>query len=327
MLQAVQDLSLARGLTKVQQIVRTAARELTGADGATFILNENGFCYYADEDAIAPLWKGRRFPQENCISGWVMRHREAAVISDIYADPRIPHEVYRPTFVRSLAMVPIRTNEPIGAIGNYWATQHLPGKIDLWLLQALADAASIAVENVQVYSELEQRVQERTRELAEAKEELERLSVTDELTGLHNRRGFYRLAHRALGGGRRFLLVYIDVDGLKHVNDRHGHAAGDALIKAVADALRSSFRHTDILARIGGDEFCVLVPDPHDDAETLRNAIKLRIEELNQASAKFRYSASLGVLEAAADDLDSLDGLIARADELMYRDKQAKRTA
>ena len=66
---AVQELSLARDLATIQGIVRGTARELTGADGATFVLRDNGYCYYADEDAISPLWKGRRFPMETCISG------------------------------------------------------------------------------------------------------------------------------------------------------------------------------------------------------------------------------------------------------------------
>src|SRR5919201_1891452 len=102
---AVQELSLARELPAIQRIVRSTARELTGADGATFVLRDNGYCYYADENAISPLWKGRRFPMEACISGWVMLNRKPAVIEDIYQDARIRHEAYRPTFVKSLAMV------------------------------------------------------------------------------------------------------------------------------------------------------------------------------------------------------------------------------
>lgn len=119
LLRAVQELSLARSLADIQRIVRTSARELTGCDGATFVLRENDKCYYADEEAIAPQWKGNRFPIEACISGWAMLNRDAAVIPDIYVDPRIPHGIYRPTFVKSLVMVPIRRLDPIGAIGNY----------------------------------------------------------------------------------------------------------------------------------------------------------------------------------------------------------------
>jgi GAF domain-containing protein len=146
----VQELSRARSLEEIQRTVRTAARELTGADGATFVLREGDHCFYADEDAIAPLWKGMRFPLSACISGWVMLNRRPAVIDDIYDDARIPADAYRPTFVKSLAMVPIRSfAEPIGAIGNYWAQRRLPTDAEVRLLQALADATSVAIENVQ----------------------------------------------------------------------------------------------------------------------------------------------------------------------------------
>jgi PAS domain S-box-containing protein len=165
LVEVVQLLSLARDLSTVMEIVRHAARNLTGADGATFVLRDNGKCFYAEEDAISPLWKGQRFPMSSCISGWAMLNRQPAVIEDIYADSRIPADAYRPTFVRSLVMVPIRTLDPVGAIGNYWATQHLPTQEQVKVLQALADVTAVAMENVNVYEELEQRVQQRTSEL------------------------------------------------------------------------------------------------------------------------------------------------------------------
>jgi len=125
LVEAVQQLSLARTVAAIQEIVRHAAREIAWADGATFVLRDKECCFYADEDAISPLWKGQRFPMSACISGWTMLHSEPAVIPDIYRDSRVPIDAYRPTFVRSLVMVPIRTESPIGAIGNYWATRHL----------------------------------------------------------------------------------------------------------------------------------------------------------------------------------------------------------
>jgi signal transduction histidine kinase len=172
----VQRLSLARNLETVMAIVRRAARELTGADGATFVLRDESRCYYADEDAISPLWKGQRFPLNVCISGWAMLNRQPAVIEDIYADNRIPHDAYRPTFVKSLVMVPIRRVEPIGAIGTYWATRHRASPEEVSLLQALADSASIAMEAVDVFANLEKRVAERTAELKRRTTELEVLN-------------------------------------------------------------------------------------------------------------------------------------------------------
>jgi signal transduction histidine kinase len=175
---AVQELSLANDLDDVVQIVRKVARELTGADGATFIIRENDLCFYAEENAISPLWKGSRFPIDSCVSGWAMINKQQVVIEDIYSDPRIPVELYKPTFVKSLAMVPIRTVDPIGAIGNYWASNHVPGSDEIDLLQSLADITAVAIENVKVKSELERRVKERTEELEELNRELEAFSYS-----------------------------------------------------------------------------------------------------------------------------------------------------
>jgi diguanylate cyclase (GGDEF)-like protein len=329
LLQAVQELSLARTLDDIQKIVRTAARELTGCDGATFVLRDNGKCYYADEDAIAPLWKGSRFPMEICISGWAMLNREAAVIPDIYLDSRIPHAAYRPTFVKSLVMVPIRKLDPVGAIGNYWSYERQPTEQEVSLLQALANSTAVAMENVQILAELEQRVLDRTIDLENANEEIRQLSVTDEMTGIKNRRGFYLLAEPALAAARRdgrsCLLAFIDVDGLKQVNDVKGHGVGDALIIDVAQVLRATLRRSDILARLGGDEFCVLITDPEARPETLRTRLIEALRSFNESQSRpYTISASIGLTQIPATDTKTIDALLAHADGLMYEEKRAR---
>lgn len=140
--EAVANVLDAPDLRGVIRAVRASARRLIGADGVTFVLREGDYCHYAEEDAIAPLWKGRRFPAHTCISGWVTDHRTPAVIPDIFQDPRIPLETYRPTFVRSLAMVPVGSAALVAAIGAYWATPHTATEQEMADLQALADAAS-----------------------------------------------------------------------------------------------------------------------------------------------------------------------------------------
>jgi signal transduction histidine kinase len=172
----VQRLSQARTVEAIQSIVRRAARELTHADGATFVMRDVNLCYYADEDAISPLWKGQRFPMSACISGWAMLNRQPVVIEDIYADSRIPHDAYRPTFVKSLVMMPIRTVEPIGAIGAYWASRHRATPEEVNLLQALADSTSVAMEAANLFANLEKRVIERTEELNRRTIDLELLN-------------------------------------------------------------------------------------------------------------------------------------------------------
>lgn len=178
LIKVIQELSKKKSLEEIMQVVRIAARELTNADGATFVLRDGDNCYYAEENAISPLWKGNRFPMEKCISGWVMKNAQSVIIEDIYQDSRIPIEAYKPTFVKSLAMVPIRSQAPIGAIGNYWSKTNTPSSEEIELLQALADSTSIAMENVQVYSELEQKVKERTLQLELINTELEAFSYS-----------------------------------------------------------------------------------------------------------------------------------------------------
>lgn len=152
----VQRLSLARSMDAIAGVIRDTARSLIGADGVTFVLKDGDMCYYVEEDAIGPLWKGQRFHMSACVSGWSMIHHEIAVIEDIYADDRVPLDAYKPTFVKSMVMVPIRTLDPIGAIGSYWAAERTPTDEELDLLRSLADITSVSIENVYAFKELKE---------------------------------------------------------------------------------------------------------------------------------------------------------------------------
>jgi len=156
----VRSLAQVRTLDEIMKIVRVAARNLAGADGATFILKDEGNSYYADEDAIGPLWKGRRFPLNACIGGWSILHKEPVAISDVYLDPRIRYDLYRPTFVKSLVIVPISQAAPIGAIGTYWARHHIATPKEISTLQALADTVAVAIQNVNLLQSLNQQIAE-----------------------------------------------------------------------------------------------------------------------------------------------------------------------
>lgn len=153
-LDAIEKLSAATELAHIIKIVRDTARKLSGADGVCVILREGDSCHYVDEAAIGPLWKGRRFPMSTCISGWCMLNRATAVIPDIYEDPRIPHDAYRPTFVKSLIMVPVRAEDPIAAIGVYWAKPHIPSQTTVSILEGLARSTATAIVSVKNYEAL-----------------------------------------------------------------------------------------------------------------------------------------------------------------------------
>lgn len=325
----IQDLSFAKSQEEVRDIVRHAARGLTEADGATFVLLEDGHCFYVDEDAIGPLWKGSRFPVETCISGWAMMNKQHCVIPDVFADKRIPQDFYRNTFVKSLAMVPIRTADPIGAIGIYWADHHAATDTEVELIQALADTTAVALESIETLLALEARVAERTAALDRANERLLELSLTDELTGVRNRRGFDLLAEHEFALLRRqgmdCALAFIDMDGLKYLNDTFGHEAGDEAIVELAAAIKRTFRGSDIVARVGGDEFAIFMNAPIAEA---REAVQRLRDELRETVTESGNAirASIGVVDGFR--ATSLAELMREADSAMYDEKSGRqRTA
>jgi diguanylate cyclase (GGDEF)-like protein len=168
------------------------------------------------------------------------------------------------------------------------------------------------------------------RELRSLSAEMEQLALTDELTGLRNRRGFLVLADQALRMARRTrarcALVYIDLDGLKRVNDTRGHAAGDALIADAAKVLGLVFRESDVVARVGGDEFAVFaVLDERDGAEALNTRLAAEIDRFNaQVAPTMRVSMSIGIEELTSHSGTPLDELLSRADRAMYEKKRTR---
>lgn len=178
---------------------------------------------------------------------------------------------------------------------------------------------------------LEQQVQERTAELARARDEAEQRARMDALTGVANRRAFQEVAEREFQRARRYArplsVLVFDIDLFKQVNDTHGHAAGDAVIRAVAETVRKAVREVDVVARTGGEEFAVLLPDVHaPEAVVTAERLRLHIAAWTGEAAgqPLHCTASFGVGEIAATDT-GLDNLLQRADYAMYRAKQAGR--
>jgi diguanylate cyclase (GGDEF)-like protein len=160
--------------------------------------------------------------------------------------------------------------------------------------------------------------------------ELCSLALTDELTNLNNRRGFLVLAGQQLKLCRRdskeLLLFSADVDKLKQINDSFGHHEGDAALIRVANALRQTFRDSDILARFGGDEFFIMalkVSTQYEEAILQR--LKLNLGKVNAGESRFELSVSVGVAEYDPHGSMSLQELMAQADRSMYRKKRASR--
>jgi len=339
----VAHLSRATDLCQILAIVAPAARKLTQADSAAVILREGQHAFYAAEDSVQPLWQGKRVPITQCISGWVMNSRTSVSIFDIDKDPRIQSEHYRTASIRSLSMVPIRTHSPLGAIGNYWVNQHHPTQEQVRLLQALADSTALALEKFHIQQEMETLVHRRTQELEEANQELRNdallrrqmevqiihLSLTDELTGLNNRRGFllraeqlFKLVHRMQ---TRAWLVYGDIDNLKRVNDEFGHESGDRLIRGAAKVLRESFRDSDVIGRIGGDEFVIFATGTSAPLDQIHARLDRNVLHYNNCfNDQPALSLSIGSIRCEPRCSQTLEELIHLADAAMYIEKRSK---
>ena len=146
LLEAAKDrIAVAETLDSLIEVVRTTARAVCSSDGVTFVLRDGDKCHYVEEDAIAPLWKGQRFPIETCISGWAMLNSKTVVLKDIYADNRVLHDAYRKTFVKSLVIVPVRTFAPVAAIGTYWREHRNFTVQEIATIEALADSVGEAM--------------------------------------------------------------------------------------------------------------------------------------------------------------------------------------
>jgi len=161
-------------------------------------------------------------------------------------------------------------------------------------------------------------------------EKLQEMSITDELTGLLNRRGFFSLAQKQLLSaerkGREMAVIYADMDDLKEVNDTWGHKEGDTALIEVANIFRNTFRESDIISRLGGDEFAVLVEvsDTNDEVY-ITNRLNENLNTINkQANRHYDLKLSIGMVRFDLANPVTIDELLSKSDKLMYANKKQK---
>jgi diguanylate cyclase (GGDEF)-like protein len=189
----------------------------------------------------------------------------------------------------------------------------------------------ISLHAINNLNELVIALQHEITERKQLEDELKVLSLNDELTGLYNRRGFFTLAEHQLTIAKRLrsevFLLYVDVDNLKIVNDNFGHKEGDLLLKETANILKVTCRESDVIARIGGDEFVILpVGTTKDHAEIIISRLQKNLDIHNEKK-DHSYNLSLSVGIACSDQgfTYSVDELLSKADKLMYEQKREKK--
>lgn len=205
----------------------------------------------------------------------------------------------------------------------------------LWFLKktliSLESASEVErIINKQLRSEIEHR-KLLEREIRKTQEELRTLSITDPLTGLYNRRGFLSLGQQQIKVAKRdkkgIGLIFADLDKLKWINDTLGHKEGDSALVEAARVFKETFRESDVIARIGGDEFVALIIQQREDFDNVLTArLQKNLDKSNTKSIRsYKLSLSIGIVYYDTDQPRTIDELLSAADKLMFEQKQTKK--
>ena len=194
-------------------------------------------------------------------------------------------------------------------------------------VQLLSTQTATSLENAKLYANLEERVIARTRELREANEKLTLLATTDSLTDSFNRRHFFERAkqevERSLRFSRSAVVIMMDIDDFKAINDTYGHGAGDEVIRQVASITKSNLREQDLFGRIGGEEFAIMAPESNlEDGLKLAERIRYSIEQTAVlfSNESFQVTVSVGIT-ALVPTSTSIEQLLQLADKALYQSK------
>ncbi|HMY96557.1 MAG TPA: EAL domain-containing protein [Pseudomonadales bacterium] len=315
--QVVEALSLEADFEAFFRKAAGAAADLVGADAAALILlNDDGQLEYqfflGVPDGYSDKFLGYRFGVQAGVAGEALTHRRPVFVPDYPAHPGAIAEFVASGLRANLAVPLHSAGEAVGVLVVSWFRNavHAPDQALLSLLSTISAQVGLAHHRWR----LEQRLEHRANH--------------DDLTGLPNRGHFLERLQQAVADGRRYgrryALMVIDLDGFKAVNDRAGHAVGDALLRDVAQGLREVVRGGDVIARLGGDEFVLLMEfqswpeEPATVAARVKARLTLRVAVAGGTTA---VTPSIGIA-AFPEDGDDAGTLLANADLAMYEAKR-----
>ena len=307
---------LGMDLGQVMALVARRTQDLTHATGAVVELAEGEDMVYRAACGLAEHQLGLRLKRKGSLSGLCVAEDRPLRCDDSETDPRVNREACRLVGLRSMVTVPLKHADHVVGVLKVMAPRVSAFDArDMQILDLLSGLIASAMFHA----------------ARSADDELFHRATHDPLTGLANRALFFdRLRQRlsqAQRSGEPFGVLNLDLDGLKPINDRHGHRAGDAVIKECGERLHQTARREDTVARLGGDEFGVVLSQLRDtgEVENLRRRLDSRLAEpFRFEGRELGLAASMGWALFPGDGAD-LDALLEKADQAMYRDKKERK--
>ena len=310
-----QDLSRVKRIDQVFDVVGAAVEGLvaTRLMAFTLLYGEESFIADARGDGAQKLRK-KRFDNKNSLVGWVLENKQYLVFPDRQRQREVFGKDISIKLEGALVIFPLVTeNEILGTFTHISESYIPPSRFHLRLIEVMVNMAAVTLMNLRLINRLN------------------RMAVTDPMTGLFNRRRFNRALQDEIERAQRFAepvsLLILDIDKFKTVNDTYGHAAGDEVIKGVAEVLREVTRSVDVVSRIGGEEFSVILPktakrEGIQVAEKIRKEMEKRRFELGKTSRNVTISLGISVFPQDGTEAETLMGC---ADDNLYRAKEGGR--
>jgi diguanylate cyclase (GGDEF)-like protein len=321
-----------------------AIQELLMADGALLLVALGDQEYITEFDQSGFMQAARKETALCQYARQAMENQTPILLPDVATDSNVRANDLSVDGTASLLAFPFPPIKPVGVLAAFWCRKGHRDQLakQISTLRHIGELTGAALGNVGFRQVLEGRIVAGTEEIAEGvlqhakelrrrdtvEEEIHRLSVTDVMTGLLNRRGFFLHAERSFKVARRqgipSALIFADIDGLKGVNDELGHDAGDRCIQDSARILQDSFRDSDVVARLGGDEFAAFTL-----GATQPQVILTRIQEniegsREHSSLPYQISFSTGIVQCDPSSDLTLSDYLALADKQMYEQKKAR---
>ncbi|MVX65561.1 diguanylate cyclase [Clostridium chromiireducens] len=303
-------------LGNIMDLVTQRTKFITNADGASVELIENEELVYRAASGMAERFLGLRLNMENSLSGECINMRIPLISNDIECDDRVNKEACRQIGLNSMIVMPlICMNEVVGVLKVLSSRAGHFNDDDIKALELMSGLIAAEMFNA----------------MKNGESELFYKATHDSLTGISNRSLFYdnlrqRLSH-ASRKEEEFGIISLDMDGLKEINDNYGHRAGDAAIKEVAFRIDKTLHETDIVSRLGGDEFGIIIAkiEHSDEIKTLIKRLDSEIAKpFEFEGQEINLRASIGYALFKEDGIE-IDVLIEKADKSMYKVKRVRK--